>query len=185
MTSDGAAESMCRRSPFEADVPQVPCTGSLPCLHHSVGGPLTPRLHPLASSATIAGMSGRFQFSLKALLGLTAIVCLSLGGWHLLETYGTSIEAVNPRIGMPIRLKGSYFLPFGPDECTLSTGYSRTDDTGSIQKYLRAKRSWLCFYSVEYELDPVDHACQIEIYLTRYESSTDSWTLKEEIVDVN
>lgn len=129
-------------------------------------------------------MRRRFQFSLRSLLGLAALVCVLLGGWHLLETYGTSVEVVNPRIATPIRIRGTYFWPFGPRECTLYVGYSRSDDTGCVQKYLRAKKSWLCFYSVEYELDPVSRPCQIQAHFGRYEHST-GWTIKEKIVDVN
>jgi hypothetical protein len=129
-------------------------------------------------------MSRRFQFSLRALLVATLVICLSLGVWHLLETYGTSVAVENARVGAPIVVKARYFWPRGPDECTLFVGYARNDDTGCVEKYLRAKRSWLGFYTVDYELDRVDRPCQINAYFGRYEKST-GWTLKETLVDVN
>lgn len=129
-------------------------------------------------------MRRRIQFSLRGLIGFVAIVCVLLGGWHLLDTYGTHVDAGVTRIGAPIRINGTYFCPFGPRDCGLVVGYARDDDDGSIEKYLRARRSWLCFYSVEYEFEPVDRACQIIVFLRRYEKSK-SYMLKNKIIDVN
>jgi hypothetical protein len=38
-------------------------------------------------------MSRRFQFSLRALLVVSFAVCLSLGRWHLLKTFGQEVDA--------------------------------------------------------------------------------------------
>jgi hypothetical protein len=97
-----------------------------------------------------------------------------------MATYGAYVDTENPRVGEPIRVKGRCF--FLPDDCTLVLGY-RTDDTGCVEKYLRAKRSLLCLYRAEYDLDPVDRPCQIVVYLNIHDGA-DSWTVKEQIVDV-
>lgn len=129
-------------------------------------------------------MARRFQFSLRVLLGVVVFASLVLGGWRLFGHYGTYVDAENVRIGAPIRIKASYFCAVGPYDCGLVVGYARADEAGSVSKYLRAKRSWLCFYSVEYELDPLDRPGDILVFLQRYEGSH-SWTLKEKIVEVN
>jgi hypothetical protein len=122
------------------------------------------------------------------LLGLAALVCFSLGGWHLLETYGNRLDVDEVRIGAPIRIEASYVWLFGPEKCNLVVGYAIAGDSGSISKYLRVKRSWLCLYSVESDFDPVDRPCQIIIYFRRYSrfgrGFGRKWTLKEKIVDV-
>jgi hypothetical protein len=114
-------------------------------------------------------MSRRFQFSLRALLGLAAIASLSLGGWHLLETYGTYVDAENPRVGEPIRISGRFVWLFGPNECHLDIGHTWADESGCTFSYCVGKRSWLCFYSVEQDFDPVDRPGQIEVFLNRRE----------------
>ncbi|HEV7222488.1 MAG TPA: hypothetical protein VGN42_07290 [Pirellulales bacterium] len=124
------------------------------------------------------------QFSLRGLLGFAAFACLLFGTWHWLEAYGTYVSAVNPKVGEPIRIKARYFWPFGPDECVLDVGHSWSDEDGCAFKALRCRRSWLCFYNVEYDFDPVDRHCQIFLFLNRRERGT-SWTVKEETVDVN
>lgn len=52
------------------------------------------------------------------------------------------------------------------------------------------KRRWLCLYSMESELDPVDRPCQIIVELMRHEKppgrgSRKVWTLKEKTIEVN
>jgi hypothetical protein len=100
-----------------------------------------------------------FQFSLRGLLGLAAFACLALGGRHLLETYGTA--------------DGSQF----------------SDGTVGSVVGNRVRRTWLCLYSIEAELDPVERPCQIIVHFDRNEYAgpepgTPAWRLQEKIVDV-
>ncbi|HVX15133.1 MAG TPA: hypothetical protein VHC22_28330 [Pirellulales bacterium] len=138
-------------------------------------------------------MKRRLQFSLRGLLGLAALVCLSLGGRHLLETYGNSLDAEDPKAGLPIRVKARYFCLFGPTECYFDVGYETpdgsqlSDGTLGMSSGELAKRSWLCLYRIESELEPVDQPCQLIFYLYRLEKRWGGgrvWTVKEKIVDV-
>jgi hypothetical protein len=54
-------------------------------------------------------MSRRFQFSLRALLGMAVVVCLALGGWHLLVRYGQFVEMAPTAANEP-RLRGQFIF---------------------------------------------------------------------------
>ena len=54
-----------------------------------------------------------FQFRLRSLLGLVFVICLGLGGWHLLFVYGQYVEAEPAVVGQPIKVHGRFF---GRDE---------------------------------------------------------------------
>jgi hypothetical protein len=113
-------------------------------------------------------MRRRFQFSLRTLLGLAAVVCLLLGGWHLLETYGSYIEAEPLRVGVPVKLRGRYVCFFGPNKVPITIGYEKnSDEVYGWSAIVGSERSWLCLYNVECELEPVDEPCEITIYLQR------------------
>jgi hypothetical protein len=129
-------------------------------------------------------MARRIQFSLRVLFGVVALASVLLGTWSLFDSYGTNVDAEDARIGAPIRITARYFRAFGPPDCGLVVGYARTDETGSMSKHLRVRRSWLCFYRVEYEFDPIERPCQITVFLNLYERSN-SLVLKEKIVDLN
>jgi len=132
---------------------------------------------------------------LRALLGLTATICLMLGGRHLLETYGNRVDVENVEIGAPIRIKATCFHFFGPAECEFSLGYTTADGSELSEGTLGwsdgplVKRSWLCFYSFESELWAVNRPCQLIVYFHRHEKPAGQggdrvWTLQEKVVDV-
>ena len=141
-------------------------------------------------------MTRRFQFSLRALLAFAAVICVLLGGWHLLQTYGNRLDVENPRLGAPIRVKATYFCPLGPSQCHLSLGYMTADGSqlsdGTLGRSAgdMIKRSWLCLYSMESELEPVDQPCQLIIEFKRYEKPPARgggrvWDIEEQVVEVN
>lgn len=141
-------------------------------------------------------MKRRFlQFSLRGLLGFAAVVCLALGGRHLLETYGNSIEVRTARVGEPLRLKARYFCVLGPAERHLGLACEAADKSwlaegvyGSTHSDI-VKRSWLCLYTMEADLYPVTRRCQVVVSLDRLEEvgpgETEGTLLKETTVDVN
>ncbi|HEV3342890.1 MAG TPA: hypothetical protein VG125_21130 [Pirellulales bacterium] len=137
----------------------------------------------------MAGVKRRvLQFSLRGLLGLAAFVCLALGCWHLLETYGTSLKVESPRVGELFRVKATNFRPFGPPHCALEIVFEELGGTLGRTRSKLAERSWGCFYATEIDFEPIDHPCQVIVYLQRHERTGvmtgKSWLLKERIVDV-
>jgi hypothetical protein len=110
-------------------------------------------------------MPRRFQFSLKALLALTATICLALGGWHMLNTYGNYMEVGDLAVGKPIRVKGRFIRVFGPQRRWIQVvavnagplgSPSMGGGIGSSNKMGWVNRSWLCCYEFEYELDAIN-----------------------------
>jgi hypothetical protein len=155
-----------------------------------------PSVCPAALARSNSHVKRRFlQISLRGLLGLAALVCLLLGGWHWIESYGNHLDIEEVRLGETIRVKARYFWLLGPAECQLEVGYETADEselsdgTLGVSMGDRVKRSWLCFYSMDEELDPVDRPCQLIVYFKRHEKFTGQgggrvWTLQEKIADV-
>ena len=141
-------------------------------------------------------MKRRFlQFSMRGLLGFAALVCLCLGARHLLKTYGNWLEVEEARAGVPILVKARCIWPFGPTECCFYVGYETADGstlsdrTSGVSNFDCVERSWLCLYSLESELMPVDQPRQLVVYVNRYEKPFGQRVgrfrhLKEKIVDV-
>ncbi|HVX14150.1 MAG TPA: hypothetical protein VHC22_23390 [Pirellulales bacterium] len=140
-------------------------------------------------------MKRRFlRFSLRGLLALLTLACVLLGIWHLLETYGDGLDVEDARVGTTIRVRARYFCPLGPRECPLALTYQTADGTALSEGMMgvslgnRAERSWLCLYSTEFDLDPVDHPCQIRVAFGRYmrlgQGVSSLRTLKQKTVDV-
>jgi hypothetical protein len=126
---------------------------------------------------------------LRGLLGLAALICLVLGGWHLLHAYGTSLKVESPRVGEPFRVKATKFRPFGPRYCALEIVFEELGDgTLGMMRSKLAERSWGCFYATEIDFEPIDHPCQVIVCLQRHERTPSmtgtSWRLREKIVDV-
>jgi hypothetical protein len=113
------------------------------------------------------------QFSLRWLLGLAALVCLCLGGRHLLETYGSRMEIETARIEA-LRVKATYCRLFGPPEHRLELEYEAIDSVlthgaHSVHRGEMARRSWLCLYTIEGDFpNPVTHPCQLVVYFRCY-----------------
>jgi hypothetical protein len=57
-----------------------------------------------------------FQFRLKTLMAFVVMICLGLGGWHLLMTYGQYVEVEGPVVVWePIKVHGRFYH-FGREE---------------------------------------------------------------------
>ena len=126
-------------------------------------------------------MTRRFQFRLRALLGTIAALCLALGIRHLLDRYGNRIDVDDAKVGMPIKVKATCFSPFGPSECLLDVGYE--DESDGAFGFV-AERSWLCLYSVEYELAPVDHPCRVVVCLDQHRAGA-IHPVKRQVIEVH
>ena len=116
-------------------------------------------------------MTRRFQFSLRALLLVTAILCLPLGGWHLFKKYGQFIEASPIIAGQPIVVNGRLIQFFGPKRChycldiwgnhggglvLLHTCYGFADRSGPFTYSIHAEYSIPQFQPGQYRLALVD-----------------------------
>lgn len=159
---------------------------------HDLGAPSKGAIRPCpAALARFNGLVQRrfLQFSLRGLLGVAALVCLALGGRHLIETYGSSISVETTKAGEPILVRATYCCPFGPRECDLVVGYATADDGASVRRHFGGKRSWLCLYKVECEFNLYQRPRQITLFLRRYEKTLEkgyrAWPVKERAVDVH
>jgi hypothetical protein len=57
-----------------------------------------------------------FQYSLKSLMAAVVLICLGLGGWHLLFKYGQYVEAESAVVGQPIKIRGRFFHFFASED---------------------------------------------------------------------
>ena len=104
----------------------------------------------------MAHVKRRFlQFSLRGLLGFAALVCLLLGGRHLLETYGSYIEVGKATAGKPVRIKGRLLRIFGPQKCSIEIDAHIVNHDYAVWRWgsWRA-RLWLCCYEFDFETIP-------------------------------
>ena len=129
---------------------------------------------------------------------MAALACLLLGGRHLLETCGNRLDVEQSGVGVPIRARVRYFRVLGPPECELEIEYETADGSqfsdGTVGSTFgnRVRRTWLCFYSMEHEFDPVDRPCRLIVYARQHDWFTEDpfsedgtvRTLRERIVDV-
>jgi hypothetical protein len=56
------------------------------------------------------------QYSLRSLMAMVAVICLGLGGWHLLLKYGQYVEAEPAVVGQPIKIRGRFFHVGGAND---------------------------------------------------------------------
>jgi hypothetical protein len=56
-----------------------------------------------------------YQFNLKSLMAVVVLICLGLGGGHLLFVYGQYVEAEPAVVGQPIKIRGKFFHFGGKD----------------------------------------------------------------------
>jgi hypothetical protein len=102
-------------------------------------------------------MSRRFQFSLRALLGLAAVVCLLLGCWHLLTKHGQYVVATPAKIGEPITVDGQLVCFCGPSLLYVElVGEPPLDRL--VQNIYVIKRSWGCLYRLKTKIDPISRS---------------------------
>jgi hypothetical protein len=74
-------------------------------------------------------MVRRFQFRLKSLMATVVVICLGLGGWHLLWTKGRYVEAEPALVGQPIKIRGRFLHFFAGA------------DSGQYELIVRGKKS--------------------------------------------
>ena len=97
-------------------------------------------------------MTRRFQFSLRALLGAAVVVCLLLGGWHLLWTYGQYVEAEPAKLGRSFSVKGRILRPAGPQELAYHFRIERPDGVCLLNLFGEgyiARKGWLGTYRID------------------------------------
>src|SRR5215469_7313719 len=117
-------------------------------------------------------MSRRLQFSVRALLGAAFAIGLMLGLLHLLEKYGQKIQPTQAVVGAPITINARYVRPFGPPECVIFVEARLPSGARLMEKV--AKRSWLCFYVVEFQAPPINEPFQLEVQMGEFTGSAGS-----------
>jgi hypothetical protein len=114
-------------------------------------------------------MSRRFQFSLRGLLGIAAVVCAAFGGIHLLNAYGSWIEVSDLAVGKPVIVKGRYIRLFGPPKLLIFIQIKEPKPKGRFGYYGSCvgsrQRRWLCLYSLEAEFARLDEPCELRAEL--------------------
>jgi hypothetical protein len=94
------------------------------------------------------------QFSLRSLLGLVVVICLGLGGWHLLFVYGQYVEAEPAVVGQPVKIHGRFFRLFGGDEYGRYELEIRSGGLLDFYSDSLARSSGWGRYDIETSLDP-------------------------------
>jgi hypothetical protein len=100
------------------------------------------------------------------LLGLAALVCLVLGIFHLLATYGQKIGPLEAAVGSPVTINATYVRPFGPPMCVVFVEVHLPSGARLMEKV--ARRSWLCFYAVEFQVPPINEPFQLEVQMGEF-----------------
>jgi hypothetical protein len=108
------------------------------------------------------------RFSLRGLLGLVALVCLALGGRHLLDVYGDRIDVLDARVGETIHVRARRVRFLGPPKQLFDLQIDRPE-TGQFWFFYRwAERSWGFLYTVDAEFRPI--STQGDLTVTLYEN---------------
>ena len=113
-------------------------------------------------------MLRRFQFSLRALLGVAAVICLFLGGWHLLITYGEFIEVGPIELHRKTTIRGRLVRLLGPPELPYCIEINRESDS-DLYVFSEADRSWLCIYEIRERTAFAHHPGRYRLRLIDYE----------------
>jgi len=118
-------------------------------------------------------MARRFQFSLKSLMAAVAVICLGLGGWHLL--FRQYVEADPAVVGQPIKIHGRFVRFSEEDEDAGWNGrydlfFDEVLDSGSHSWVVTgiAEQSFGCRYDVEIEVDPVHEPTEFTLELMQF-----------------
>jgi hypothetical protein len=108
-----------------------------------------------------------YQFNLKSLMAIVVVICLGLGGWHLLFTYGQYVEAEPAVVGQPIKIRGRFFH-FG-GEATRKYNLDVFECCSNSQNghLVRgtAHQIGLGRYELEFEMDPVNEPTEFTLEL--------------------
>jgi len=110
-----------------------------------------------------------YQFSLKSLMAAVVVICLGLGGWHLLWTKGQYVEAEPAVVGQPIKIRGRFFrfLELDPEDCwyALNAIHKTKSGISSTTKYGHAPHIGYWTFEIEHEYIP-DCAGEVTLRLT-------------------
>jgi hypothetical protein len=79
-------------------------------------------------------------------------------------------------VGAPLTIKARYVRPFEPPECILFVEVHLSSGTRLMEKV--AKRSWLCFYRVEFQAPPINEPFQLEVLMGEFTGSAGSRSTK-------
>jgi len=117
-------------------------------------------------------MARRFQFRLKSLMAAVVVICLGLGGWQLLMTFGQYVEAEPAVVGQPIKIHGRFFY-FGEKKTEYGHPYdlvlkrSSVSGNGEYGKACGWRSGWRR-YDLQMKLSPVDEPGEYMLTLTPY-----------------
>jgi len=92
-----------------------------------------------------------FQFRLKSLMAFVVVICIGLGGWHLLMTYGQWVEAEPAVVGQPIKIRGRFFHLGRPG--TVYCGISISGNDHVIETGAHAEYAGFCRCTIDCDLD--------------------------------
>jgi hypothetical protein len=88
------------------------------------------------------------------MLGVVAVICLGLGGWHLFLRHGQYIEAEPAVVGQPIKIHGRFFH-FGrcdSDFCVIHV-FRQGAESDLMNFQARIKNGGFGRYDVEFVMD--------------------------------
>jgi len=112
-------------------------------------------------------MARRFQFRLKSLMAAVVLICLGLGGWHLLWTKGQYVEAEPVVVGQPIKIRGRFFHFCAGEDSGKHDFSVECDSSGrGMRGATSADNSGWGRYDFEIDLPSVDVPCEFTITLT-------------------
>jgi hypothetical protein len=99
------------------------------------------------------------------------VICLGLGGWHLLWTKGQYVEAEPVVVGQPIKIHGRFFRFFAGDE---QRRYHIVVEKPGRRMWIThgdADTAWWCL-AIEVELHQIDEPGEYTLTLTPRGGST-------------
>jgi hypothetical protein len=111
-----------------------------------------------------------YQFSLKSLMAIVVVICLTLGGWQMLMTFGQWVEAEPAVVGQPIQVSGRFFH-FGEKKTEYGCPYdlvlkrSSVSGSGESRKACGWRTGWRR-YNFRMKLRPVDEPGEYTLTLT-------------------
>ena len=110
-------------------------------------------------------MSRRFQFSLRSLLAAGAVVCLSLGGWHVLTIRSQYVAGLSAKVGEPITIEAQLVRFCGPRVLYVELADNPPLDRVVYHNQYIMERSWGCLYRLSETIDPMFEAGDYAILL--------------------
>jgi hypothetical protein len=108
-----------------------------------------------------------YQFNLKSLMAIVAMICLGLGGWHLLLKYGRYVEAEPALVGQPIKIHGRFLHFFAGADSGQYELIVRSKKSSFRQSGIADRSGWGRYaIEAEYESRFVDRPEEFTVTLT-------------------